>query len=30
MGLSNMDWELANSQIRLAENDIDSGLDFST
>ena len=30
MGLSNMDWELANWQIRLAENDIDNGLDFST
>ena len=30
MGLSHMDWELANSQIWLAKNDIDRGLDFST
>ena len=29
MGLSHMDWELANLQIWLAKNDIDRGLDFS-
>ena len=28
MTLSHQDWELPNSQIWLAENDIDRGLDF--
>jgi len=30
MAVSDKDWELPNSRIWLAENDIDRGLDFPT